>query len=75
MQNMSVVLQQRSEKRRHEDDEEVFGKMIGNKLRTFPKHMKFFVKQELNNVIFKYKYQLQSKATQQMSNLHMAIFK
>lgn len=74
MQNMSMVLEKLLERRIHEDNNKIFGKIIGNKPRTFPEHMKFFVKQELN-VMSKYKYQLQSKVTHQMGNLHSRTYR
>eukprot|EP00111_Clytia_hemisphaerica_P017343 TCONS_00051340-protein len=39
----------------HPDD--IFGQMIASELKTFPDHMKFRVKHELNNVLFKFREQ------------------
>ena len=56
MKNMVKVMHKRLENAPADADQDVvFGKMIAGELKSFPEHIKFRVKHDINNVIHKYK--------------------
>ena len=70
MKNMVKVLHKRLENApANADQDVVFGKMIAGELKSFPEHIKFRVKHDINNVIYKYKIsQLEAAASRTTTN-------
>ena len=70
MKNMVKVIHKRLENAPADADQDVvFGKMIAGELKSFPEHIKFRVKHDINNVIYKYKIsQLDPAASRTTTN-------